>query len=340
MRSKAPAVALLSAALVLTACSGGGKPTAAAKASPSPTATPTPIVVKPAATEHDLISGTTHVSHASLVAIKVDNAPLARPYQAGLGKAAIVYQEIVEGGLTRFLAVFESDVAGSTEIGPIRSGRESDVDILRAFGKIPIGFSGAQPGVKAIFHSAQSNGWLRDASYDVVPSAYRLGAQRKDARNFFTTPAKLAAAKPGSSPTDIGFRFGTPTGGLPTPTTVARFSPDSRVGLTWNPASSSYSVSQNGGRTNGAAPTTVIIQMVNVHSSGFVDVHKQPTPRTITTGTGKAVVLRAGARVAGTWKRNGLGATHFLDATGKDITMAAGPVWVLLLPTTGSITYP
>ncbi|MCU1593675.1 MAG: putative secreted protein [Frankiales bacterium] len=339
MRSKAPAVALLSAAVLLSACSGGAKPAAQAT-SPAPTATRAPIVVKPAAVEHDLISGTTRISHASLVAIKVDNAPLARPYQSGLGKAAVVYQEIVEGGLTRFLAVFESDVAGSTEVGPIRSGRESDVDILRTFGKIPIGFSGAQPGVKAIFHAAQSHGWLRDASYDVVPAAYRLGAQRKDARNFFTTPAKLAAAKPGSLPRDIGFRFGTPTGGLPTPTAVAHFSPDSRVGLTWNPATSSYSVSQNGSRTNGAAPTTVIIQMVNVHSSGFVDVHKQPTPRTISTGAGKAVVLRAGARVEGTWKRNGLGATHFLDATGKDITLAAGPVWVLLLPTTGSVAYP
>lgn len=337
MRSKAPAVVLLSVSVLLAACSGGSKP--AAKASPSPTPSATPVVVKPVSVERDLISGTTHVSHASLVAVKVDNAPLARPYQTGLGKAAVVYQEIVEGGYTRFLAVFESDIAGSTEVGPIRSGRESDVDILRGFGKIPIGFSGAQNGVKAIFHSAQSKGWLRDASYDVVPSAYRLGAQRKDARNFFTTPAKLAAAKPGTGPLDVGFRFGTPTGGLPTPTTVARFSPDSRVGLVWNAAKGSYTVSQNGGVTNGAAPTTVIIQLVNVHNSGFVDVHKQPTPRTITTGSGKAVVLRGGARVEGTWKRNGLGATHFLDATGKDITMAAGPVWVLLLPTAGSITY-
>ncbi|MCU1619400.1 MAG: hypothetical protein JWR41_1406, partial [Modestobacter sp.] len=114
---------------------------------------------------------------------------------------------------------------------------------------------------------------------------------------------------------------------------------DSRVGLSWDPATSTYKVSQNGGLTNGAAPATVIIQMVNVHSSGFVDVHKMPTPRTISTGGGKVVVLRGGARIAGTWKRNGYGATHYLDATGKDITMAAGPVWVLLLPTTGSVTF-
>ncbi len=297
-------------------------------------------MVKPILARRDLLSGTPRVSRGSLVAIKVDNAPLARPYQAGLDKAAVVYQEIVEGGLTRFLAVFESDIAASTEIGPIRSGRESDVDILRAYGKIPVGFSGGQSGVLAIFHNAENHGWLRDASYDAVPSAYRLGDVRPDARNFFTTAAKLAAAKPGNGPVDIGLRFGPLVRGVRTPRATAQFSPDTRVGLVWNKERGVYSVSQDGSVTNGAAPRTVIIQTVTVLGSGFKDVHGNTTPRTVSTGSGKVLILRNGVRITGSWRRKGLGATHYLDAKGRDLKLAPGPIWVLLLPSsTGSVTF-
>ncbi len=341
MSSRVPLVVLLSLSLTLVGCSAQGRPAAAPSPSPTVSTTPSPpAVLKAVIARRDLLSGTVQVSKGSLVAIKVDNAPLARPYQTGLDKAAVVYQEIVEGGLTRFLAIFESDLAASTEIGPIRSGRESDVDVLRAFGKIPVGFSGAQPGVLAIFRNAENRGWLRVASYDAVPAAYRLGAFRIDARNFFTTAAKLAAAKPGNGPVDIGFRFGPLVGGVPTPTATVRFSPDTTVGLLWNAPRGVYSVSQNGSVTNGAAPKTVIIQTVKIFGSGFRDVHGETTPRTVSTGSGKVVILRDGKQITGTWRRNGLGATHYLDAKGKDITLAAGPVWVLLLPnTTGSVTF-
>lgn len=333
MRSK-PLVVLVAAVCLLTSCSGGAKHVAKPTPTPSPTPSPTPTIAPT-----DPLSGSTTVSHASLVAIKVDNAPLARPYQVGLGKAAIVYEEIVEGGLTRFLTVFESDVAGNTEVGPIRSGRESDVDILRAFGSIPVGFSGAQPGVRAIFHNAEAHHWLRDASYDVVPGQYRLGARRKDARNFYSSAAKLAAVRPGSPPMDIGLRFGPAAVGVPTLHATAAFSPFTQVGLRYVPTRQRYVVSQSGTVTNEAAPASVIIQTVVVNGSRFRDIHGLTTPRTVSTGAGKVVVLTRGGRVEGTWRRTSYGATHFLDRLGKDILLPPGPIWVLLLPSTGRITY-
>jgi len=112
------------------------------------------------------------------------------------------------------------------------------------------------------------------------------------------------------------------------------------VGLVWNAPQGVYSVSQNGSVTNGAAPKTVIIQTVTTFGSGFKDVHGTATPRTVSTGSGEVVVLRDGARITGTWRRKGLGATHYLDTKGKDIKLAPGPVWVLLLPSsTGSVTF-
>ena len=328
------------AAFALTAaCSGGGSshalkptptPTPSATASPTPSPTPAPV---------DLLTGLPSPASGPLVAIKVDNAVLARPYQTGLSRAAVVYQELVEGGSTRLLAVFESSLAGLREVGPIRSVRESDVELVRQFGKIDIGFSGGNTGVKAIVRTAARNGWLIDASYDVRPGAYRLGAQRRDARNFFAVPSALAA-HPGNGAVDIGLRFGAPAvGGVPLASAVATYAAQSRVTLRYNPAAFTWSVAQDGRLMGGVGPANVVIQRVVERPSGFRDVHGQPTPYTVTAGAGAVTVLRDGQRFTGTWKRAGHGATHFLGASGKDIPLRPGPTWVLLVPTSGGISF-
>jgi hypothetical protein len=342
MRTKAP-LAVLSAACLLAACSGGGGRSAAAPSqTPSPTASPTAtaIVIKPVAAVLDPLTGTAPASKGKLVGIKVDNAVLARPYQTGLGRAAVVYEELVEGGSTRLLAVYESDLAGSGEVGPIRSVRESDIELVRAFGTMALGFSGGNTGVKAILRSAARSGHVVDASYDAVPGAYRLGAQRRDARNFFTSPSKLAELRPGTGPRDIGFRFG-PAGasGVATASAVAAFSPQTRVGLRWNPGSGTWSVSQNGRLMPGVAPSNIIVQRVAVRGSRFVDVHGMPTPYTVTVGSGSAVILRDGKRYGATWKRTGRGATRYLNTAGKDVLLRPGKTWVLLVPRSGSVSF-
>ncbi len=274
------------------------------------------------------------------MAIKVDNAPLAWPYQTGLGRAAIVYQELVEGGSTRLLAVFESALAGPGEVGPIRSIRESDVELVRQFGKMAVGFSGGNTGVKAIIRAAARKGWLIDASYDAKPGAYRLGAQRRDARNFFAVPSRLVKGQAGSSATDIGLRFGPPAaGGDHVTMGVATYAQQSRVTFRYNAATHAWSVSQNGHLMSNVGPANVIVQRVREQRSGFKDVHGQPTPYTVTVGTGAVTVFRDGKRYTGTWKRNGRGATHFLDARHHDIPLSPGRTWVLLVPTTGGISF-
>jgi hypothetical protein len=338
MRSKAP-VALLSLACLLAACSGG-KGTAAPGPTPSPTASPTPSATRPPAPVLDPLTGTAPRSTGKLVGIKVDNAALARPYQTGLGRAAIVYEELVEGGSTRLLAVYESDLAGTGEVGPIRSVRESDIELVRSFGTMALGFSGGNTGVKAIVRSAARSGFVVDASYDAVPGAYRLGAQRRDARNFFTVPATLAKLRPGGGPRDIGFRFG-PAGasGVATASAVAAFSPQTRVSVRYNAGTGTWSVAQNGRLMPGVAPSNIILQRTVARGSRFVDVHGMATPYTVTVGTGTAVILRDGKRFAARWSRTGHGATHYLNTAGKDVLLRPGKTWVLLVPNGGSITY-
>ena len=80
-----------------------------------------------------------------VLAVKIENLPEARP-QAGLDRADIVYEEPVEGGITRFIALFQCDEAN--QVGPIRSGRTTDPEILVQYGKPPLAYSGGAGQVR------------------------------------------------------------------------------------------------------------------------------------------------------------------------------------------------
>jgi hypothetical protein len=273
-----------------------------------------------------------------IVAVKVDNGGLARPYQRGLTQAAIVYQELVEGGSTRFMAVFEAATA-TKEVGPIRSARESDVDVLRGLGVPALAFSGANSGVLKIIERAAANGYLKLASYDAVPSAYRLGERRRDARNFFAVPARLGAKAGGTKAADIGWRFGPlGAGGVPTTAVTVPFSPATVMHVQYAPATGRWVITE-AGRTVPVSPANVIVQKVRTKGSRFSDVHGMVTPYTVSTGSNSVVVLRDGQRFVGTWTRKGFGPTRLLDKQGHDILLKPGPTWVMLEPDTRVLSY-
>jgi hypothetical protein len=334
MRSKALLLTVVTAALVAGCSGGSSKPTATG--TPTPSATPSPTPSPTLGPSGNPLTGLAPIP-GPVVAIKVDNGGLARPYQRGLTQAAIVYQELVEGGSTRFMAIFESRAA-KKEVGPIRSARESDVDVLRAYGAPALAFSGANKGVLRIIASAAHKGYLRDASYDVAPSLYRLGERRRDARNFFAIPARIGARIGGSEPRDIGWRFGPLGVGVATVSASVAFSPSNSMQAVYVRATGAWRLSQ-GGRVVPVSPANVIIQKVRVHASRFSDVHGMNTPYTVSTGTGSVVVLRDGQRFVGTWRRSGFGPTRLVDAAGHDILLKPGATWVMLEPSTQVASY-
>ncbi|GAC1610752.1 MAG: hypothetical protein NVS3B26_19310 [Mycobacteriales bacterium] len=302
---------------------------------PSPIASPavpspTPAPARPAvAKATDPLTGLAP-RHTPIVVIKVDNATTARRYQRGLGHAAIVYQELVESGQTRFAAVFDNAYAG--EVGPIRSVRETDLELLPQYGRVAVAFSGGNRGSKGQFRSAVRAGALLDASYDVLPGDYRLGEQRVDARNFFSTPARLAVAANGATPTDIGLRFGPLVGGTRAPAATVPFSDMMVVGVRYR-GDGSYAILQDGTTMPAVAPTNVVIQYVPIKRGRYVDVLGAPSPYSITLGQGNAVILRDGRMLHATWKRaTTTSGTHYLDGHGHDVALKAGSTWVLLVP--------
>jgi hypothetical protein len=336
-RYRRAAAALLAVALV-GACSTGSKPRPnALPTNGVPSAAPTTATPSPTATKAGLLSPFTGLPVDRLrpvLAIKIDNAVLARP-QRGLDEADIVYEEAVEGRTTRFLAIFSS--RSSNDIGPVRSVRESDLPLLRAYGTVAFGFSGGNTGVVATVHRNP----VIDVSYDSHPDAYTIAGRRKDAFNFITSTARLLAKAPRSAVArDIGLRFGAlpPKGAVPGRNVSVVWSGFAHTTWTWDPTHQVYLRSMDGRPAmlrNGhrqSAPN-VLVQYVKVRNSRYSDVHGTPSPYTTTTGSGGAVLLRDGRAINGTWRRDGLGATHFIDrSTGKDMLLHTGPVWIMLVP--------
>ncbi|MBC7373221.1 MAG: DUF3048 domain-containing protein [Frankiales bacterium] len=329
---------LLVVAALLAGCSGDPTPTAAPALSPSaaaPVPAPT-IAAKAKATglAADPLTGRKQVPTGPVVAIKIDNSPLARPYHRGLGEASIVYQELMEGGSSRFLAVYAP--ATGTEVGPVRSVREGDLELLQQFGKVALGSSGGNAGVLATVAQAARAGQLLDANYDVLPGPYRKGERRRDAINFFTSPQRIDQAKPnGMRVHDIGLRFGPLATGAGFPATRASisFSPITRVRVEYDAAAGTYAVFQDGDRMKDYAPTNIVIQHSKIALSRYVDVLGSPSPYTTTIGSGPVAILRDGRRISGTWRRLvGDTGTRFLDDKGRDLPLKVGSTLVLLVP--------
>ena len=98
-------------------------------------------------------TGEPMTSLGPVLAVKIDNLAPARP-QTGLAGADIVYVLPVEGGLSRFLAVYSSD--SPPVIGPVRSAREDDLELLRQFGRPAFAYSGAQPQLLPVVETART----------------------------------------------------------------------------------------------------------------------------------------------------------------------------------------
>ncbi len=311
-----------------------------------PVVGPSPITIVempqppvPAPVEHSPLTGLAPHKDG-LVVIKVDNASTARPFQRGLNHAAIVYQELVESGQTRFAAVYDGSWSG--EVGPIRSARETDLELLAQYGRITLGFSGANKGVMANIQKAVQRGQIRDASHETVPSVYREGVRRRDSYQFFSTPNKLRAAKPGVSAKDIGLSFAplAATAGRSAGAATIAFSSTGKVVIRYNKATGRYAVFQDGTPMKGVAPANVIVQRVPIRGSKYVDVLGSRTPYTTSTGKGSMVLFRSGRLVTGSWRRLTVQTgTRFLDDKGRDLPLKPGPTWILLQPQGQPLTW-
>ena len=264
-----------------------------------------------------------------VLAVKIDNIVHARP-QTGLTHADIVYVLPVEGGLSRFLAIFSSGYP--PVVGPVRSAREDDLQVLRQFGRPAFAYSGATPALLRYIH--------RSARIVDLYAGTARGYYRDNSRvapyNLYAHTGQLLAQAPGASRArDIGFRFGPPPpGGIVTGSASVSY-PAASFKFTWSAAKGRWLVSMDGAAavtTDGGplAPATVVIQHTTVRTSRFLEYGKPP-PFAESVGSGTAEVLRDGKAWMTHWSRPDAEAgTTFTTTSGQRMTFATGQIWIVL----------
>jgi hypothetical protein len=258
---------------------------------------------------------------------KIDNVPQARP-PTGLAQADIVYLLPVEGGLSRIFAVFSSH--GPPVVGPVRSSREEDIQLLRQFGRPAFAFSGAQPRLLPVVEHAR----IVNLYAGVVGGYFRSSNRVAPYNLYARTHTLLAEAKGASKARDIGFRFGpAPSGGRPTTVYNVAYR-SAAFSFRWSAAQHRWLIGMDGkpatsadGKQLGAH--TIVVQYVKVGTSGFLELGIRP-PFARTVGSGSAVVLRNGRAYHVHWSRPAAdGGTTFTLPDGQRMPFALGQVWVV-----------
>jgi hypothetical protein len=264
----------------------------------------------------------------SVLAVKIDNVPEARP-QTGLDAADVVYAEQVEGGLSRLMAIFASTLPKA--VGPVRSARESDLEVLRQFHDPTLAFSGAQRRLLPLIDDAP----LNPEPPGKVSDAWYRGAGRAAPHNLYLRPQRLVGSAPGDTALTTGFRFGAaPAGGTPETSRTVRF-PSARFTFTWSAERNRWLVAMDGTPTvttdgTSVAPATVVIQYVKVRKSKYHDVLGNNSPYTESVGSGTAQVLRDGRSFDANWTRpEAADGTRFTTPDGAPMNFAQGQVWVV-----------
>jgi hypothetical protein len=288
------------------------------------------------------------VAEKRALAVKVENLAEARP-QAGLDRADVVYEQPVEGGITRFVLVFHC--RGAQRIGPVRSGRLVDADLLVQLGDPVFGYAGGVQQVKDAIGAAG----VTDVNYINAPEAYERDPSKTAPHDLYSSTRQLydaAGGEAGQPPPPLftydeaapeqgdGSRRGT----------SLQLSADSshwREDVIWryDEGAGGY-LRSHGGEAHtvedGSQVTArnVIVQVVDVVDSPIVDAAGNPSPEVAVLGRGKAILFRDGRRINGRWERQNPGdATVFTDRDGNEVALAPGTTWVELYPSDGTVNF-
>lgn len=336
MRALRIAAAFVAAVVIAAACGGGGGKAKRA-------ATTTTTAKKTASTAVASIAPLTGLAdpsgasqHRPAFDVKIENTPEARP-QTGLEAADVVYEEVVDGGITRFLAIYNSTLP--PVVGPVRSVRGIDPQLVWPVGGIFVYSGGASQEVARIRtapvllidESAGGSAMYRDHSR-VAP------------HNLYARPDQLITRGGQPVPPPALFQYlgaGAAFNGQPAASFTVNESPDRSYDptYTWDAASGTWKRSYGATpftMSNGVqiAPTNVVVQEITyTPAPGAKGAVGQAT------GQGRLWVFSGGKVVQGQWTRPNVDQpARYVDATGAPILLAPGRTWVELAMAGGGVT--
>ncbi|MDO9063032.1 MAG: DUF3048 domain-containing protein [Microbacterium sp.] len=276
------------------------------------------------------------LDHPSLAA-KIDNHPDARP-QTGLERADIVFEELVEGGLTRYLAVWHSHIPA--DIGPVRSIRPMDPDIASPTAGL-LAYSGGQPQFVAMIQATElvtategNPAFFRTTDNFAPHNLHVRAKQFVDANRDVAAPPPQHFAFSNRADDSSSARFGKRTTRID-----VSFSTFSNPSWSWHRRDAAWRRTQSGAADLDAsgrqlAATNVIVMRVAIDNS-YGDV-----PKTVLVGSGDAWIGTGGSVLPVHWSKDSRTAPiRFTDAEGATVRVAPGNTWIELMPAYGSVDF-
>ncbi|MBI5466092.1 MAG: DUF3048 domain-containing protein [Candidatus Kerfeldbacteria bacterium] len=270
-------------------------------------------------------------------AVVVENFPSARP-QSGLGAADLVFEAPTEGGITRFLALFQSQWPRG-RIGPIRSARPYFNDWTKIFGAF---YSHSGGTSEALLDIKKSPGPAQDVNEFFNEQAYQRDDSIKAPHNLFTTPERFwnyAQAKGWITSFTAApwHSFGPQLpAALPvTSITLPYYPQDYSVRYDYEPESGSYQRSLNGTRqTDALTDQPIEVKNAVVLLTDVTPVPDDPLLKVNirTTGSGKILLFSQGQRYEGRWQKSEAdGPLKFLTPQGTSLQLTPGNVWISIM---------
>jgi hypothetical protein len=342
-------VALAAAVLLVAACSGGGDGAADTTSAPSSSTTAAPETTLPpettqAETTTTEVTGPVYpltglpvtdpeaAARPALV-VKIDNNRLARP-QNGLNEADIVFEEIVEVQ-TRFAIVLHSQ--GADPVGPIRSGRTQDIDLLGSFNAPLFAWSGGNRNVTRAIENSDLVSLSAQKNSVYQGGGFFRSSDRKGPHDLYAQSSMLWTLAPeGAGPPPPQFQYGdeSAVAAQGEPASGATGDMDGlSIGWVLDEATGQYARSSAGephldAISGGQVTTDNLIVMTVVYRPSPAD---RRSPEAQTIGSGEAMVFTGGRMVAGTWTRaDRLSPIVLTDAEGAPILLTPGRTFVEL----------
>lgn len=272
--------------------------------------------------------------------VKIDNAdPAARPQQ-GLNQADVVYEEMVEGDVTRFAAVFHSTDAVNRVI-PVRSARTTDVSLFTPLNHPLFAWSGAN----ADFAKIIRNSAIVDVGHDALGREYKRDRNRRSSHDLYITTQELFAHAPaGAVPPPPLFSYRAAGEAVPA---TARAVTSAHVSFgpgrgsapadwAWDAASGTWLRNQRGTphvdeTGQQVSAHNVVVQFVSYHDTGHRDTSGAIVYEADLVGEGAAWLLTDGKVIEGRWSKSSAEAvTQFTDGSGTPLELTPGRTWVEL----------
>lgn len=268
----------------------------------------------------------------TVTGVMIENSPEARP-QSGIKNSGVVFEAIAEGGITRFLVLYQQEKPQM--IGPVRSVRMYYIDWAAAF----------NPGIAHVGGNMDALEEIRNGNYRDLDEFFNAGAYwRSDDRfaphNMYTSFEKLDALNADKGYTSSTFTGFSRTDGKPSTTPTASninvtiSSPLFNSSYAYDALTNTYARSQAGeahlDREDGQiAPSVVVAMFVDEQSMSEPETHEQIT----TIGTGRAVIFQNGTATEATWtKTSKTSQITFTDTSGTDVPLIRGQTWLVALP--------